>query len=225
MALDFIFMLTRNDQTVAQAHDYVDVALEAGVKHIGFKDVGLSQGQLNELANTIRNGGAKTYLELVSLDRDSEMNSAKNAVETGVDYLLGGTHVDGLFPIVQNSPIRCCPFPGRVVGHPSVLEGSISEITESAKQLCEREDVYGLDLLAYRYAGDASDLMSSVCSSVKKPVIVAGSIDRPEQIHAVAAAGGSAITIGTAAIDGKFPGVDSELRSQLAAIKKFTNRE
>ena len=41
-AIDFIFMFTRADQTVEDCLDVFDVVVGAGVKHMGFKDVGVS---------------------------------------------------------------------------------------------------------------------------------------------------------------------------------------
>ena len=38
--MEFVFMLTRNDATVENALDLVEVARPLRLKHIGFKDVG-----------------------------------------------------------------------------------------------------------------------------------------------------------------------------------------
>ncbi len=218
MSLDFIFMLTRNDKTVDKAHEYLDIALKAGVKHIGFKNVGLPFGDLISTGRAIKTSGVTSYLEVVSLDSESEIQSAEFALEIGIEYLLGGTHVSDVVPVIRGSDIRYYPFPGKVVGHPSVLEGGISDITESAIKLCDYDEVHGLDLLAYRFVGDVPALMNSVCRSVSKPVVVAGSIDGPERIQVVAQAGANAFTVGTAAIDGKYPGASVDLRPQLSAI-------
>lgn len=150
MGLRFIFMLTRNDRTVGDASEQLKTALRLGVRHIGFKDIGLPIDRLKVLNRVIKADGATSYLEVVSLDRQSEIVSAKAAVEIGVNVLLGGTHVDDVLPILAGTGIQYCPFPGRITGHPSVLEGSIEEIVESAQALAVREGVYGLDLLAYR---------------------------------------------------------------------------
>ena len=77
---DFIFMLTRNDRTVADAAIHAATALKTGIRHIGFKDIGLPFEELANLARQIRDGGGSTYLEVVSLDRDSEIRSVKAAV-------------------------------------------------------------------------------------------------------------------------------------------------
>ena len=54
-------MLTRNDKTVEDARDHISTALKAGVKHIGFKDVGVSFDTLNLLNEDILKGGATSY--------------------------------------------------------------------------------------------------------------------------------------------------------------------
>ena len=216
--MNFIFMLTRNDRTVEDAADHLQDAWDAGVEHIGFKDVGLPFDALRELNASMKAQGATTYLEMVSLDPQREQDAARAAIELGVDCLLGGTHVDQVLPVLAGSPVRYFPFPGRIVGHPSVLEGTLEEIVASAVGLCEREGVAGLDLLAYRWPVDGAALARAVCAAVTKPVIVAGSIDGPTRIAEVASAAAAGFTIGTAALDGKFPGPDRGLRGQLSAI-------
>ncbi len=216
--LDFIFMLTRNDRTVPEAAGHVATALAAGIRHIGFKDVGLPLPALKDLGHMIKAGGAASYLEVVSLDRDSEIMSVRAAIDLRVDHLLGGTHVDDVLPLLRGTGIRYYPFPGEIAGHPSVLNGLIDEIAASARALAGRDGVDGLDLLAYRSSVDVPALMAAVCSATDKPVIVAGSIDRPEQIEAVRQAGAAGFTIGTSALDGRFPARGTALDAQLAAI-------
>jgi mannose-6-phosphate isomerase-like protein (cupin superfamily) len=218
MGLRFIFMLTRNDRTVEDASEQLQTALALGVRHIGFKDIGLPIDQLKALNAAIKAGGATSYLEVVSLDRESEIASARTAAEIGVDVLLGGTRVDDVLPVITGTDIEYCPFPGHITGHPSVLEGSIEEIAESARALAAREGVHGLDLLAYRSREDVPALIKAVCAAVSKPVYVAGSIDTPEQIAVVKQAGAAGFTIGTAALDGKYPAQEEGVPGQLAAI-------
>lgn len=216
--LDFIFMLTRNDRTVPEAAGHVATALSAGIRHIGFKDVGLPIPALRDLDRMIKAGGAASYLEVVSLDRDSEITSVRAAIDLRVDHLLGGTHVDDVLPLLRGTGIRYYPFPGEIAGHPSVLNGSIDEIAASARALAGRDGVDGLDLLAYRSSVDVPALMTAVCGATDKPVIVAGSIDRQEQIEAVRRAGAAGFTIGTSALEGRFPARGTALDAQLEAI-------
>ena len=218
MGLRFIFMLTRNDRTVAEASQHLRTALGLGVRHIGFKDIGLPLDQLQALNTAIKAEGVTSYLEVVSLDPDSEIVSARAAVDIGVDVLLGGTRVDDVLPILQGTGIQYFPFPGRISGHPSVLEGTIEEIVASAKALTARDGVHGLDLLAYRSKVDVPALMKAVCAAVSKPVLVAGSIDTPERIGVVKEAGAAGFTIGTAALDGRYPASARDVPTQLSAI-------
>lgn len=219
---DFIFMLTNNDRTIPDALEQLPAVIAAGVRHVGFKDVGLPFEDLAALHRAIRGAGATSYLEVVSLDRESELSSVKSAIRLGVDYLLGGTHVDDVLPLLKGTQVRYYPFPGRITGHPSILEGTIEEIVESARSIAARTGVHGLDLLAYRAAVDVPHLISAVCGAVSKPVIVAGSIDRAERIHAVIGGKASGFTVGTAALDERFPAASPGLMQQLLAIAAIT---
>jgi hypothetical protein len=219
MALDFIFMLTRHDRTVPDALAHLPTVLAAGIRHIGFKDVGLPAAALGELNAAIREAGATSYLEVVSLDEASETASAAMAIEIGVDHLLGGTHAAAVLPMLAGRTIRYSPFPGRVTGHPSVLEGSVDDIAASARALTDQSGVDGLDLLAWRSALDAPALIKAVCEAAGgKPVIVAGSVDDPSRIRALGEAGAAGFTIGTAALEGRFPAPGPALAAQLGAI-------
>ena len=220
MGLRFIFMLTRNDKTVEDAEQHLKTALAAGVHHIGFKDVGLSFERLKELNAGIKAGGATSYLEVVSLDANSEVASAKAAVDFDVDILLGGTNVDAVMPILAGSGIQYFPFPGKIEGHPSVLAGTIDEIVASAEDLAALDGVDGLDLLAYRSSENVRGLIAAVCAAVDKPVIVAGSIGSRERIEIVRRSGAAGFTIGTAALDGDYAADSPELELQLRSIQR-----
>ncbi|MES2613562.1 MAG: 4-hydroxythreonine-4-phosphate dehydrogenase PdxA [Pseudomonadota bacterium] len=204
---EFIFMLTRNDTTIADALEQLPTVLAAGVRHIGFKDIGLPLPALQHLADAIRAAGAVSYLEVVSQDEASELASARAAIELGVDVLMGGTRPEAVLPLLHATPLRYYPFAGQVVGHPSVLQGTVAEIVASARRIAALEGVHGLDLLAYRFQGDVDGvpaLIDAVCAAVGKPVVVAGSIDRAKRIEAVVAGRAAGFTVGTAALDGAF---------------------
>ena len=219
MAPDFIFMLTRHDRTIPDAQDRLPEAVGAGVRHIGFKDIGLPFADLRRLADAIQAAGATLYLEVVSLDAQSEETSAQAAVELGVDVLMGGTRPQLVLPILAGTRIRYYPFPGEVVGHPSVLAGTTDAIVKSACRLAAMNGVHGLDLLAYRFQGDVPDLIRQVCRAVAtKPVVVAGSVDRSERIAALIDTAAAGFTIGTAALDGAFPARSPKLGDQLRFI-------
>lgn len=221
----FIFMLTRGDATAPNAAPAAREAIAAGVRHIGFKDVGASPAELAALAGELKAAGATTYFEIVSLDEAGELASAELGLALGVDVLMGGVRPWAVGPRVVGAATRYFPFVGRVVGHPSALAGSADEIAASAREIVALPGVDGLDLLAYRSDLDGGDLARTVCAAVEAPVVVAGSIDCAERIAAVRLAGAHAFTVGTAAIDGAFPAAAPGLAGQLAAIQAAVRGE
>jgi hypothetical protein len=218
---EFIFMLTHSDRTVPNARAVYDEIRSSGLHYVGFKDIGLPIAELRELARAIRADGREVMLEVVSEDKDEELRSIRAALEIGVDWLLGGTHPDEALEILAGSPARYCPFPGRVIGHPSQLRGSIDEIAADAAALTARPGVHGLDLLAYRYDGDVEALTAAVNERSSGPVIAAGSVDSLERISVLTRVGVWGFTIGGAIFDGRFagaPSVPAQIESVLAAI-------
>ncbi len=210
--IEFIFMLTRNDQTISNAMEVYDEIRDTGLRYVGFKDIGLPPASLAALAAAMRSDGREVFLEVVSEHGDDEIRSVEASLEIGVDWLLGGTHpdealavLDGVGPPGAPGRPKYCPFPGRVVGHPSVLEGAIDEIAASARQLTARDGVDGLDLLAYRWSGDVPALVRAVSIASTGPVIAAGSVESGAQIKALASAGAWAFTIGGAIFDHRLP--------------------
>ena len=205
--MNFIFMLTHADSTIDNALDYVDQLSNTGLRYIGFKDVGATPARQREIAQAARAAGLETMLEVVSTTREAEIDSVHAALAAGVDWVLGGTQPDAVLPLLAGSKVRYCPFPGRVVGHPSVLEGSIAEIAASAAALTAMAGVHGLDLLAYRHeSANIEDLTRAVVAAAAGPVIAAGSVVRDEQINMLSSAGAWGFTIGSAIFDGLFPG-------------------
>ena len=136
----------------------------------------------------------------------------------------GGTRAAEVTEVTRHHPVRYYPFPGRITGHPSVLEGPERDIVASARALAALEHVHGLDLLAYRYTGDVPRLMAAVSAEVAKPVIVAGSIDSAERVETAAAAGAQGFTVGTAALAGAFPAETEGFAGQVRAILAITAR-
>jgi hypothetical protein len=218
--MEFIFMLTRNDTTVPDARDVYEQIRDLDLACIGFKDVGLPVGELVALAEAMRADGKTVMLEVVSERREDELRSARAALDIGVDYLLGGTNADAVGEVVADTDIVYCPFPGRIVGHPSKLRGTHDEIVESARTLAAHPTVGGLDLLAYRFGGDVPALTKAVVEAVDVPVIAAGSVDSEERIEELHGLGVWGYTIGGAIFDGKFPG--DSVRAQIEHVLRFT---
>ncbi len=221
---EFIFMLTRNDATVEDALEVHREVRDLGLRYVGFKDVGLPFDRLRALADAIRAGGQRVMLEVVSERREGELRSVHAALDLGVDYLMGGTHAEEVTRLIAGSPIRYFPFPGKVVGHPSLLRGSIHEIAESARALGATNGVHGLDLLAYRYDGNVEALARAVVAAAGVPVIAAGSISTGAQIRLLADLGVWGFTVGTAIFERQFAPGDPSLRAQVKAVLALVGR-
>lgn len=225
---EFIFMLTHSDRTVSDARAVYDEVRATGLRYVGFKDIGLPIAELRDLAAAIRSDGREVMLEVVSEDKADELRSIRAALEIGVDWLLGGTHPDEALAILADSAVRYCPFPGRVIGHPSLLRGTIDEIAADAGDLTARPGVHGLDLLAYRYDGDVEALTIAVNERATGPVIAAGSVDSLERIATLARIGVWGFTIGGAIFDGRFagaPSVAAQIETVLAALGQSPPRD
>ena len=216
--IEFIFMLTRNDETLPDAREVYASIAASGVRHFGCKDVGLPRAELQALLADMKANGHATYLEVVSETEEATLASARAAAEIGPDYLIGGTLVEPVQEILAGTGISFFPYVGRIVGHPCLLRGSIDEIAEDARR-AEALGVDGINLLAYRFDGDVAALVEAVVTTTSLPVIAAGSVDSAERIRVLGERGVWAFTIGTAALDGVLlPGepLDAQLRYALA---------
>jgi 4-hydroxythreonine-4-phosphate dehydrogenase len=211
--MEFIFMLTRSDETIADAREVYASVAAAGVRHFGCKDVGLPRRELEALLSDIESNGHTSYLEVVSESDEATLASARAAAEIRPDYLIGGTLIEPVQEIIAGTGIKFFPYVGRVVGHPCLLRGSIQEIADDARRV-EALGLDGVNLLAYRYDGDVEALVDAVVSNTSLPVIAAGSVDSAERIRALANHGVWAFTIGTAALDGVLL-PDEPLQAQL----------
>jgi hypothetical protein len=220
--VNFVFMLTHNDSTVPDAAKVYESLRGTALHYVGFKDIGATPGELAVVADKAHADGLEVMLEVVSTSRESEIVSLEAGRDIGVDWILGGTHADDGVRILAGSGIKYCPFPGRIDGHPSVLVGSIAEITQDARDLSALDGVYGLDLLAYRSPGeDPIALTRDVVVASSGPVVVAGSIATAEQIRLVAGAGAWGFTIGGAIFEGLLPG-GPDLAAQISAVLDIT---
>ena len=199
----FILMLTYNDTTVPDALKIFYECKDAPVSHWGFKDVGLSPEDMKALVGEMKNAGKTTYLEVVSLSEAEGLRGAQIAVEAGFDILMGTVFFDSILNYLKGKPIQYYPFPGHIHGHPSIMDGTIEDIVAHAKFL-ESKGVQGMDLLSYRYTGDAPRLLRAVVKATHVPIVSAGSIESYKRLAEVWKAGAWGFTIGSALFDKKF---------------------
>jgi hypothetical protein len=218
--VDFIFMLTRGDKTVEDCLDVFDEIAPLGLKHVGFKDVGVDFQTLVKLTDRIKSSGATTYMEVVSETPEACLRSAEIGRKLGIDRLLGGTDVAAVRQILAGSETRYYPFPGFPVGHPTKLGGHPSDVTAHCEGFMTR-GCAGADLLAFRATeADPLDLVRAARSGLGRDgyLIVAGSITSRQRIADVAAAGANAFTIGTAVFDGSYNPRKGSILSQLGDV-------
>jgi hypothetical protein len=215
--VDFIFMMTSGDRTVGDCLDVLDEVAGLGLRHIGFKDVGVAPEVLDTLHRRIKDAGATSYLEVVSLTPESTRQSALAGHRLGVDRLLGGGDAATVLEAIAGSGIEYFPFAGRPQGHPTALLGSPEEIAGD----CRRADglgCAGVDLLAFRAtAAEPLDLVRAARGALSGKLIVAGSVDGPTRVHELRALDVDAFTVGTALFERRFVPGEPSLRAQVAA--------
>ena len=218
--MDFIFMLTRQDQTVLDCLGVFREIRPAGLRHVGFKDVGVDKETLKSLTRAIRDAGAVSYMEVVSTTAQAAVNSARVAAEIGIDRLLGGSNVAEILDAIKGRAIAYYPFPGKPVGHPTKLGGTAEQVAADCRRFRDM-GCAGVDLLAYRATeADPIALVKAAREGLGADgaLICAGSVDSPARIQALKAAGADAFTIGSAACDGSFSPRKGRLTSQLQDI-------
>jgi hypothetical protein len=218
--MDFIFMLTRDDATVADALDIVDAIQPLALRHIGFKDIGAAPDTLRRLTRAIRDAGASVWMEIVSTSREDELRSIALGRDLGVDFLMGGVGAEEGVRILEGSATRYLPFAGKPAGHPTKLGGGAGEVEAHCRSFAAL-GCAGVDILAYRATeAEPIDLVAACRRGFGDTglVVVAGSIDSAERVAAVRAAGANAFTIGTAAIEGAYAPGAGPLEAQLRAV-------
>jgi len=200
---ELIVMLTHHDETVPNALELFDRTKDYPITHWGFKDVGIPPKEMQAVAMAMKEAGKTTFLEVVSLSEEEGLRGARLAVDSGFDILMGTVFYPSINDYLQDKPIRYYPFPGRIHGHPSILDGAIDNIVAHAREL-ETYGVHGLDLLTYRYTGNAPHLLSQVVQATRIPVVSAGSIASFERITEVWDSGAWGFTIGSAFFEKMF---------------------
>jgi hypothetical protein len=219
--MEFIFMLTRDDRTVPGALDVLDAIRPLGLRHIGFKDMGLEPARMRELNLKIKAQGATSWLEVVGTAPGAALAGARSAVAIGVDRLLGGTDrdADAVLAALAGTEILFFPFPGAPHGHPTVLGGRPEEIAADCA-LFRAKGCAGVDLLAFRASeAEPLELVRAARGALgDRMLVVAGSIDQPARVRALALAGADAFTIGSAIFKGTFAPRRGALVPQLQAV-------
>ena len=225
MGFDFILMLTENDRTIPDARARLEEALEGGVRHIGFKDVGLPLPDLRALADAIRAAGGRSYLEVVSLDAESEMASARAAVDLDVDVLLGGTRAAEVTEVTRHHPVPILSVPGpdhrpsQRSGRPRTRHRRLGKGTGGTGTRARARPA-GLPVYRRRPPTDGRRQRGGCKTRHRgRQQSTARNGSRT-----AAAAGAQGFTVGTAALAGAFPAETEGFAGQVRAILAITAR-
>ena len=208
-APELIVMLTHNDLTVIDAYEIFDQCKKSKAKFWGFKEEPLPLEQMQKLFAYMKDCGKTTFLEVVSYSENECLEGARKAVACNCDFLMGTTFFDSVNDFCRENHLNYLPFVGKITGRPSVLEGTPEEMINEANAYIAK-GVYGIDLLGYRYTGDAALLNRDFVKNMKVPVCIAGSVNSYERLQEIKAVSPWAFTIGGAFFENKFGGTMKE---------------
>lgn len=208
-APELIVMLTHNDLTVIDAYEIFDQCKKSKAKFWGFKEEPLPLEQMQKLFAYMKDCGKTTFLEVVSYSENECLEGARKAVACNCDFLMGTTFFDSVNDFCRENHLNYLPFVGKITGRPSVLEGTPEEMINEANAYIAK-GVYGIDLLGYRYTGDAALLNREFVKNMEVPVCIAGSVNSYERLQEIKAVSPWAFTIGGAFFENKFGGTMKE---------------
>ena len=208
-APELIVMLTHNDLTVTDACEIFDQCKKSKAKFWGFKEEPLPLEQMQKLFAYMKDCGKTTFLEVVSYSENECLEGARKAVACNCDFLMGTTFFDSVNDFCRENHLNYLPFVGKITGRPSVLEGTPEEMINEANAYIAK-GVYGIDLLGYRYTGDAALLNREFVKNMEVPVCIAGSVNSYERLQEIKDVSPWAFTIGGAFFENKFGGTMKE---------------
>ncbi len=206
---ELIVMLTHHDKTVANAREVFESCRHSKAKFFGMKEVGLPLEDMKALYADMRASGKTTVLEVVAYTEEECLRGAEIAAECGCSILMGTLFFDSILQFCRDHSILYMPFVGTVEERPSVLKGDIGDIVRQAQGYIEK-GCYGVDLLGYRYTGDAVALIQALLAGLDAPVCVAGSINSYARLEEVKAAAPWSFTVGGALFENRFDGSFAE---------------
>lgn len=206
---ELIVMLTHNDRTVENAREIFEQCKNTKARLWGFKEEPLPLDDMKKLFARMKEFGKTTFLEVVAYSEQEGLDGAKIASACHCDFLMGTKFFDSVNDFCRDNGIRYMPFVGKISGRPSVLEGTVDDMIAEAKS-CLAKGVYGLDLLGYRYTGDAFALNKNFVAGVKASVCIAGSVDSFKRLDDLKKISPQMFTIGGAFFENKFNGTFAE---------------
>ena len=209
-----IVMLTHNDCTVENAAAVFEACKASKAAYWGFKEKPLPPAQMKALFSRMKQCGKTTVLEVVEYTEKEGLEGAKISVDCQVDILMGTVYSEKIHRLCKENDIRYMPFVGKIKERPSILEGSLASMVEEAER-CLEKGVDGFDLLAYRYTGNATQLIEYFVDKVPAPVCIAGSVDSFEKLDDLKRIHPWSFTIGGAFFENKF---GAQMPAQIDAV-------
>ncbi len=204
-----VVMLTANDLTVEDAEKVFESCKYTKAQIWGIKEKPLPAARMKALISRMKACGKTTVLEVVAYDEEGALNGAALAAQCGCDIMMGTMFHPRVRDFLHERGIKYMPFVGKIEGRPSVLRGEADDIVAEAQRVVA-EGADGIDLLGYRYEGDAKALNARVVSHLSAPVCIAGSIDTTQRLDEVRAAKAWGFPVGSAFFEGKFGGTFAE---------------
>ncbi|MCL2294948.1 MAG: hypothetical protein FWC36_08815 [Spirochaetes bacterium] len=200
---ELIVMLAHNDYTVKNACEIFEQCKMSKAKLWGLKEKGLPFEQMKYLYAYMKECGKLTVLEVAAYTEEECIEGAKIAAECGCDILMGTIFFDSINEFCRANNLKYMPFVGEITGRPSILKGNIDKMIDEANMYLEK-GVYGIDLLGYRYTGNAALLIKKFVSQVNAPICIAGSVNSYKRVSEIKNSGAWAFTIGGAFFENIF---------------------
>lgn len=220
MVPNLIIMLTKNDVTVDNALETFNSCRDLPIQYWGFKNVGLSKSEMSKLISSMKASGKKIFLEVVTYNKESCMEAARFACDSGIDYLIGTLYFPDVWKYLKSMQIQYFPFIGNVHSNPSILTGTSKDMISQANNLYKK-NIPGVDILAYRYDGkEPEQLAKEIVTHIKSKAIIAGSIDSIERLKEVMNIHPWGFTIGSALFNGNFA-YKENFRTNLEKVLKI----
>ena len=192
-------MLTHNDHTVLNATEIFNQCQNSQAQFWGFKEKPLPYEQMKTLFAQMKACGKTTFLEVVEYTEQAGLTGAQMAADCGCDILMGTKFFDSINQFCQKHNIK--------------------DIVQEAKEYANK-GVYGIDILGYRYIGNAVELNRQLVNNIDIPVCIAGSINSFQRLAEVKSISPWAFTIGSAFFDNRFSGSIAEQINKVCDFMK-----
>ena len=215
-----IVMLTYNDMTIKNASEIFESCKDTPVEFFGMKEEPLPEEEMKKLYSRMKECGKTTALEVVAYTDEECLKGAELAAHCGCDILMGTVFSDKVNDFCKQHGLKYMPFVGKVYDRPSVLEGDIDAIIEEAKGYIAK-GAYGIDLLGYRYTGDARELNRCLVEALDAPVCIAGSVNSYERLDELKEASPWAFTIGSAFFEKDY---DDDIRTAINKVCDYMKK-